>query len=117
MLFPKRVREMISRETARFNLNYSEAMARAQAIVADKAQIRDTELPVHFRQSMSEQLGVASSKVRRLQSLLEQLNMEKPQKVLLEKIIEECSDAANYLHFISGRCIRVIKEDFEGDTT
>ena len=78
-------------------------------VYEEKAAIRDNATPIHHRQAPSAQLGVAQAKCRRLESLMSRQDWHE-EGPTLDKIREECGDAANYLMYISALCAMLQKE-------
>lgn len=111
MLFPKNVRRMLSEEHGRFIARYEKMLGMQKSIMYERGKDRDNESPIYFRRSPEMNLGVAQSKIHRIEALLTRLNVNRPAPSLLKKLIEECLDAANYLLFIAVLCSIVLEEE------
>lgn len=111
MLFPKKVRHMLASEHGRFIACYEQMLDKQKKIMYKRGEDRDNESPIYFRRSPEMNLGVAQSKIHRIEALLSQLNTREPAISSLKKIIEECLDAANYLAFIAVLCSIVLDEE------
>ena len=111
MLFPKNVRRMLATEHGRFIARYEQMLDKQKSIMFERGKDRDNESPIYFRRSPEMNLGVAQSKIHRIEALLTRLDVNKPAPAMLKKIIEECLDAANYLLFIAVLCSIVLSEE------
>jgi len=113
MLFPKNVRRMLGEEHGRFCARYERMVGDMQDLMVERGEDRDNESPIYFRRSPEMNLGVAQSKIHRIEALLTKLDVNTPAPTLLKKLIEECLDAANYLLFIAVLCSIVLTEEVE----
>ena len=95
-----------------FSAAYQAELKRMFAVSSEKAQVRDRASPIHHRQAPAEQLGIAKAKCRRLETLMSRPDWSE-EGPTLDKIREECGDAANYLMYISALCVMLQKEQQE----
>ena len=90
---------------------YERMVTKQTEIMYERGKDRDNESPIYFRRSPEMNLGVAQSKVYRIEALLTQMSVHSPAPALLKKIVEECLDASNYLLFIAVLCSIVLDEE------
>jgi len=86
-----------------FETDYISLLEQMLDTYKNKGAIRDTTSPIHHRMSPMQMLGLLQAKSRRVDSILSEPNWEK-QLGLLDKVIEECCDIANYALFTATLC-------------
>ena len=111
MLFPKKMRTLLTQEHKRFNRIYVGMLDKQKQVMLERGADRDNETPIYIRRSPGENYGVASSKMLRIRSLLSNLDRNRPQASVLKKLIEECIDVCNYLLFIAALCSMVLEDE------
>ena len=103
MIYLKAEKRAFEAVKERFGEAYIELLSKMHHTVAAKGEVRDTESPIHHRISPAGQLALAQAKCRRIEALLTKEGFATSHN-LLDKTIEECTDAANYLLFIASLC-------------
>ena len=68
MLFPKNVRRMLATEHGRFIACYEQMLDKQKSIMFERGKDRDNESPIYFRRSPEMNLGVAQSKIHRIEA-------------------------------------------------
>jgi len=96
----------------RFNKVYVALLEKMYEISKEKGKVRDVGSPIHHRMSPISMLTLAQAKCRRIESLLSQPGWETKQE-RLEKVVEECTDIANYALFIAALCSLLLTETEE----
>jgi hypothetical protein len=74
-----------------------------------KGATRDTGAPIHHRMSPASMVALAQAKMRRIETLTSTAGWEENDG-LLDKVVEECGDVANYNLFIAALCLMLQKE-------
>lgn len=95
---------------AAFAHRYTQLLQKMLDTFEKKGETRDTGSPIHHRQSPYSMLGVAQSKGRRIESILSRPGWEKDRN-LLEGVIEECVDIANYVTYVAALCVLLLEEE------
>ena len=111
MLMPKNVRELMQSEQLKFTEVYRDTLKELNRIMIERGRDRDTETPIYIRRPPESNRSLAEGKLLRVQSLLAQLDSERPYTKDLRKLIEECVDIANYAIFIAVTCKMVLDEE------
>lgn len=74
-----------------------------------KGASRDTGSPIHHRHSPEQMLGVIQAKGHRLDALFSGVGWQY-QSDVLDKVVEECIDQANYALYIAALCSMLLEE-------
>ena len=93
----------------RFNKAYLALLETMFKVFEEKGKVRDAGSPIHHRMSPVSMLTLIQAKGRRIESLLSEPEWETKQDYL-EKVVEECTDVANYALYIAALCSILLSE-------
>lgn len=111
MIFLEREHEEFARTKEKFREAFETLLENAKTVVAVKGISRDRGSPVHHRMNPMTMLALAQAKGRRIEALMTDGRIWWRDQSQLDKIIEECSDASNYLLFIAALCTMLEEEN------
>lgn len=109
MIYLKKEREQFEETKKAFGEAYA-ALLREMATVAEaKGADRDTGSPIHHRMQPSAMLAIVQAKSRRIETLISASGWQDEPEVL-SKVLEECTDIANYSLYLGALCVLLAKE-------
>lgn len=114
MIFLEREKREFARTHKEFAAAYVDAVLELRRVYEERSAVRDVDTPLHHRKSPEECLGEMKSRCHRLNSLFAKGDLVENVDTL-NRVIEECSDIANYSLFISALCSMLLKERAEAE--
>ena len=110
MIYLQEEVEGFERTKNEFEANYKTLLLRMLETFTRKGATRDTNSPIHHRMSPATMIALAQAKMRRIETIISTPKWEKDM-ALLNKVIEECGDVANYNLFVAALCMMLEKEN------
>lgn len=104
MIYLKREEAAFALTKKEFEDAYDTLLNRMFETFKTKGATRDTGAPIHHRMSPATMIALAQAKMRRIETIISTANWEKD-KNLLNKVVEECGDVANYNLFVAALCL------------
>ena len=111
MIYLQKEREAFAETLEEFEATYIKLLENLLEVFRHKAATRDSETPIHHRMSPQTMLSLAQAKTRRVETLMSGHVIWWEEEGLLDKIIEECGDIANYSLYIAALCVMLKGEE------
>lgn len=109
MIYLEREQAEFTKTKAEFQDTYLGLTNEMYRVFKEKGATRDTGAPIHHRMSPASMVALAQAKMRRIETLTSTVGWE-DNSDLLDKVVEECCDVANYNLFVAALCKMLQKE-------
>lgn len=109
MIYLRREKEQFEGTKKAFGEAYAALLSEMATVAEAKGRTRDTGSPIHHRKSPSGMVSDIQSKSRRIESLISAHGWQDEPEAL-SKVVEECTDIANYSLFIAALAVLLGKE-------
>lgn len=109
MIYLDSENQQFTKTKQQFEMAYIAHLERMLETYRQKGATRDIGSPIHHRHSPEQMLGVIQAKGHRIDSLFSGGDWQY-QSDVLDKVIEECIDQANYALYIAALCSMLLKE-------
>jgi hypothetical protein len=113
MLLPKSTKKRLRKEKNTFADSFRSVLSKMALIMVERGSKRDSDTPVFYRRTAEGNLSMAEGKIRRARTILGAIDRDDPSKELLEDLLEEVVDGANYLSFVAALCVYLLHEEEE----
>lgn len=110
MLLPKATKQRLADEKADYSICFDKVLKLMARVMEERGDKRDADTPVFYRRTPEGNLSMAEGKIRRARTILGAIETDDPTKALLEDLLEEAMDGANYLAFVAALCVYMIDE-------
>lgn len=112
MIYTSKEKEMFQKVKLEFTNAYKELLDKMYRVYVERGKQRDIGSPLHHRQGPATLLAYAGTKVRRVETMLS-FNGWETDIEMLEGLMEEAVDGANYLLYLASLCALLLDEKKE----
>lgn len=109
MIYLDSENQQFTKTKQQFEMAYIAHLERMLEVYRERGKTRDIGSPIHHRQPPEYMLGVIQAKSRRVDSFFSIEDWQSNGDVL-DDVIEECIDQANYAVYIASLCSLLLKE-------